>query len=108
MAGKNWFIHHLVRKELRRLAEDHFSGRLLDLGCGDKPYEELLAPFVTKHVGVDLAGGDTCAQSYELPFSDESFDCVLMSSVLEHLATPSSALKECHRILRPSGTIVAR
>ncbi len=39
-------------------------------------------------------------------FSDESYDFVTASHVLEHVANPLRALQEWKRILRPSGTIL--
>ena len=40
-------------------------------------------------------------------FPSESFDAVVSSHVIEHLPNPVGFLEECHRILRPGGTIVA-
>lgn len=37
-------------------AAPYASGRLLDVGCGDKPYQALLAPRVTEYVGVEYGG----------------------------------------------------
>ena len=40
-----------------------------------------------------------------LPFAAESFDKVLLSEVLEHLAKDDEALAKIHRILRPGGIL---
>ena len=40
------------------------------------------------------------------PIGDASYDCVLASHCLEHLANPLKALKEFQRILRPEGSLL--
>ncbi|HEX4354879.1 MAG TPA: methyltransferase domain-containing protein [Polyangiales bacterium] len=42
---------------------------------------------------------------YELPFADESFDCVIISEVLEHLGEDERALREISRVLKAGGTL---
>ena len=34
-------------------AEKYASGRLVDIGCGSKPWKALFAPYVDEHIGVD-------------------------------------------------------
>jgi ubiquinone/menaquinone biosynthesis C-methylase UbiE len=51
-----------------------------------------------------VAGADAA----RLPFGDDSFDVITMVETLEHifLEDRPEALAECHRVLRPGGTIV--
>jgi SAM-dependent methyltransferase len=44
--------------------------------------------------------GDAC----DLPFSDSTFDRVVISEVLEHIADDAAAIAEVFRVLRPGGT----
>lgn len=46
--------------------------------------------------------GDT----YSLPFNDDSFDFIILSEVLEHLAEPVTALTEIKRVLKKEGRLV--
>jgi SAM-dependent methyltransferase len=39
-------------------------------------------------------------------FADGSFDAVVASHIIEHLANPIAALREIHRVLRPGGRVV--
>lgn len=38
-----------------------------------------------------------------MPFAANSFDLVVHSDTLEHVANPVKGLQECHRVLRPGG-----
>ena len=33
-------------RELERLARQHFHGRMIDIGCGAKPYARMMRPIV--------------------------------------------------------------
>lgn len=107
---RNHLIYQLHDRALARAARRHVGGRLLDIGCGVKPYAAMMAPLVREHVGVDRAEGlhgtggvDLIGTAYSIPVEDGSFDAVLCTSVLEHLEEPEQALRECHRVLRAGG-----
>ena len=44
---------------------------------------------------------------YALPFPDATFDCVIISEVLEHLHEDARALAEISRVLKPGGVLAA-
>jgi SAM-dependent methyltransferase len=104
---KNILINHIHDRELRNSASGYLRGRLIDIGCGTKPYEELLAPYVAAHIGVDHEGTihdkskiDLLGTAYDIPAEDEDFDSALCTAVLEHLEEPEQALRECFRVLK--------
>lgn len=109
----NEAAHTALNNAFASLAPAHVTGRLLDIGCGLKPYSSMFAPYVTEHVGVDhpdsphsAAYVDVPATAYEIPLADATFDTILMSEVLEHLEEPEGALRECFRLLKPGGKIL--
>ena len=89
------------------------SSRVLDAGAGEGRFRELFAH--TKYVGVDLAVGDS-TWNYsgldainsldQLCFTDNSFDVVVFTQVMEHLPEPSAVLAELQRVLRPGGLLI--
>ncbi len=106
----NWLVHRIMDRHLARQAARHARGRLLDIGCGEKPYRTLFAPYVTEHVGLDHTGTQHARDAIDLygfadaiPVEAQSFDTVLCTAVLEHLEEPAAAVAEMHRVLRNSG-----
>jgi SAM-dependent methyltransferase len=103
-------IWRLARREL-----PHWSGRVLDVGCGDGPWRWLLSPEAL-YVGLDVPiassgfgyrPGKGCQVIYDgrrFPFVDKAFDHVLCTEVLEHVSEPGRFLRECQRITLPLGT----
>ena len=110
---KNLLVYAISQRHLLECAKAHLRGRLLDIGCGSKPYRDLLAPFVEEHVGVDHPGTlhdrsrvDIVSGCYSIPVEDQSFDSALCTAVLEHVEEPELALRECHRALKESGVAI--
>ena len=111
--SKSWLVHHIFNKELQKIAVNYASGRLIDVGCGEKPYKEIFAPYIIKHIGVDHSGClhdrsniDLYGIAYDLPILDQSFDTLLSTAVLEHLEEPEKAISEAARVLRKGGIAI--
>jgi SAM-dependent methyltransferase len=91
----------------------YMRGRLLDVGCGKRPYGLIYDSLVDKSIGTEVdysahgtAAADVVCQAERLPFASESFDTVLCTEVLEHCRQPFHALMECARVLRPAGHLL--
>jgi SAM-dependent methyltransferase len=107
---------YLIRSNLyRSIARQsgELSGRLMDFGCGLKPYESLFQ--VTEYIGVDFTGeGETYHQEkvdvfYDgktLPFPDNHFDSIFSSEVFEHIFNLPEIMAELRRVLKPGGKIL--
>jgi SAM-dependent methyltransferase len=113
MAAKNWLIYRIHDRELGRMARQYFRGKLLDIGCGTKPYRKMMSGIVDQHVGVDhracrhdQSKVDLFGTAYEVPAEAGVFDSALCTSVLEHLEEPERAIAECHRLLKPGGIAI--
>lgn len=83
--------------------------KILDYGCGVKPYEYIFEPFKKEYVGIDVGENPHADMRIEpdekLNFSDGYFDVVLSSQVLEHVENTKLYLSECSRVLKPGGIL---
>jgi SAM-dependent methyltransferase len=84
--------------------------RVLDVGCGAKPYEPLFSAHAASYVGVDPVDNPRAelkGSVEALPVDDGTFDVVLCNQVLEHCDDPSKAVSELHRVTAPGGRVLA-
>jgi SAM-dependent methyltransferase len=60
------------------------------------------------NASAEAPSGFACTQAIGefLPLRDESFDCVLMSEVIEHLEAPQISIREAARVLRSGGRLL--
>jgi SAM-dependent methyltransferase len=102
-----------VRAPLARWLEEearHGSGyRVLDVGCGPKPYYPFFAERAREYVGVDVDNPAAELKGFveDLPVDDGSFDVVLCTQVLEHCDDPAQAVRELRRVTAPGGRVLA-
>lgn len=106
--------YFFVRKNLYeniRYFSNAMKGRVLDFGCGAKPYQSLFKK-CTEYIGCDIeiSGHDHKNESIDvyydgktLPFDDESFDSVFSSEVYEHVINLDEIIPELYRVLKPGG-----
>lgn len=97
-------------EEARRAHEELGRYRVLDVGCGAKPYQALFAPFVESYIGVDPVDNPRAelrGSVEDLPVEDGSFDVVLCNQVLEHCDDPERAVSELRRATAPGGRVLA-
>ncbi len=98
-----------LEEEARRAAGAYGRYRVLDVGCGIKPYYPFFAPYASEYVGVDIKNpqADLQGTAESLPVPDASFDVVLCTQVLEHSPDPDQAVRELWRATAPGGRVLA-
>ena len=108
-----YFYRRLLYQSIGALAPK-LTGRLLDFGCGLKPYKDL---FINAEVyfGVDVEnpGHDHSKEDIDLyydgntlPLAEHSFDSVFCSEVLEHVPDLDQSISEISRVLKPNGQLL--
>jgi SAM-dependent methyltransferase len=114
LGSSTWVVRHALAEWLRREADAAAarggSARVLDVGCGAKPYFPFFAGRVDEYVGVDIGDNpvaDVVGSAEDLPLPDGSFDLVLCTQVLEHCDEPWAAVRELRRVTAPGGRVLA-
>jgi SAM-dependent methyltransferase len=101
-----------LRPFLERLSRDlgvTGDSRVLDYGAAESPYRDFF-PAGADFVAADLPGNPGAAVALNadgtVPEPNGSFDAVLSTQVLEHVADPALYLSEAYRLLRPGGRLL--
>lgn len=107
-------------KEILSFLGSEGSGRaLLDVGCGKGIFVAAMKEYGYRVSGVEVSNELLRiakeknpeaelkkASATDLPFPDNSFDCLICVEVLEHVPNTEAALKEFSRVLKRGGKVV--
>jgi SAM-dependent methyltransferase len=113
-----------VQRLLDRYARD--ARTILDVGCGFGKNTAYIGQTLGRRaLGIDIdslklvearrrfgGGGQPeacsfiCADAARPPFRASTFDCILITEVLEHLISPAEALNACHTLLGNGGWLI--
>ena len=103
-----WLSTLPLHRWLSRLLPN-YGGRVLDVGCGDKPYRTWFGE-VHENVGVDVAAGpevDVVTSPRERwPLPDRYCDVLLSTQVVEHVESLEIAVAEMKRVVKLGSVII--
>jgi SAM-dependent methyltransferase len=97
-------------KEVNRLLPE--KAKILVIG-GSIPGQGMDSIYSDKSfeiIGSDISFGPytkIISDAHDIPFDDETFDCVITQAVLEHVIDPTRCVDEIYRILKYSGIVYA-
>lgn len=109
-------VHEVILSQIPR-----DSKLILDVGCGSGWIAKSLIPRGKKVVSLDVSKLNPLkvhnqiknenhfpfvADSFKLPFKDDSFDCVIASEVIEHVYEPDKFLEELFRVVSKGGRMI--
>ncbi|HMK48644.1 MAG TPA: methyltransferase domain-containing protein, partial [Thermodesulfovibrionales bacterium] len=119
LLSKDTMDNYLVRTSILKSLKEFLSvsrGILLDIGCGEMPYRQLIAgqyPGITRYVGMDIDNPkyqqkrrpDLFWDGRTIPMDDCSVDCAIATELFEHLSDIEGVLREIGRVLKPGGNL---
>lgn len=111
-----------ARQDYVAALPDAPDAAILEIGCGDGSTgaAALAAGKCGRYVGIEIARGPAARaracltevrvgdiETMELPDPPESYDAVIASEVLEHLADPWHVVERLARLLKPGGVFMS-
>jgi len=103
-------LRDITCNTIKRVSKHQSHLHLVDFGCGEMPYYEIIRPLVDEYIGVDLKGNPLAQHHIDYDskttLPDEITDIILSNQVLEHVDSPNGYLDEAWRLLKPGGTLI--
>lgn len=97
----------------QQFIKKHTSGLLLDCGCGDVPYYGIYKDLIDDSYCIDWEYSpqdqihvDQFVNLNQTLGLKKTFDTIILSDVLEHIAEPQHLLNALYQLLNPNGKII--
>ncbi len=105
------YLHYVpFHRDLLTAISSYAKGNVLDIGCGNKPYEKNFTQ-ATKYVGCDIIQSDLnkvdvmCAAN-AIPLESGTFDTVFSTQTIEHVEDHQGLVNEAFRLAKPGGCFI--
>ena len=106
----DWLLLRALRQRLREQAERHVQPGtfMVDYGCGDTPYAEMMRQLNIDYCGADLDDSGTLKIDPQgrIPLADGAAGAVLSVQVLEHVRDLDAYCAEIRRLLADDGLLL--
>lgn len=106
-------LNQALTAHLNRYGEELRGAKVLDFGCGERPFELYFSRFGAQTMACDLQQNrfgtvDVVLdrEARKLPFETGAFDAICLFDVLEHVEDDLVLLGELHRILKDGGLLL--
>ena len=99
-----FYLHYKsFHKDLFQAIHNHAKGRVVDIGCGNKPYKKVFEGRITEYIGCDIVQSDqnkvdVICEATNIPLPDQSFDTVISTQTIEHVADHQKLVNEAWRL----------
>jgi len=106
-----------TRSILWRLLPKYCHGKVIDVGAGRGKYSEMIKKYAESYLATDNKSSkpqfgksdgniDIVCDATKIPVSDNEFDTVVCTEVLEHVSNPFDLVRELSRILKKDGHLI--
>ncbi len=108
--SKDYIVMHFLLKDLKYAISRYAFGKVLDVGCGNKPYEKLFEN-ISNYKGCDVVQSnenkvDVLCLATDIKVDSNSVDTVFSTQVMEHVNNTDLMLQECNRVLNANGNLI--
>lgn len=109
--ASDYIVMFFLIRDLKMVISKYALGKVLDVGCGNKPYKSLFNKSDENYIGCDVIQSsdnkvDILCKATSIDATDESFDTVFSTQVMEHVDNTDLMMRECNRVLKPKGVFI--
>jgi SAM-dependent methyltransferase len=105
-----FLVYVYLFRDLKFAISKYAGNKILDIGCGNKPYEEFFDKNA-EYVGCDIIQSnqnkvDIISLATKIPLEDETFDTIFSTQTIEHVFDHELMLKEAFRLVKNNGMLI--
>ncbi|MCG9793909.1 class I SAM-dependent methyltransferase [Flavobacterium algicola] len=106
-----YLVYKPLIRDLTFGINTYAKGKILDIGCGNKPYKEFFGGKFEEYLGCDITQSsencvDIICEATDIPLESNLFDTIICTQVIEHVEDHNKLLSEIYRLLKPGGYII--
>ena len=111
LEDQHYLVYKYYHSALFACLKKYCKGKLLDIGCGNKPYQSLIKNQIEEYIGSDIVQSsehcvDVLSPATSIPLPDSSFDTIISTQTIEHVAEHQSLVNEAYRLLKSGGYFI--
>ncbi len=109
--SNSYIVYSYLFKAIDYSIKKYGRGKVLDIGCGNKPYKPLFTNNATEYIGCDINqtesnSVDIICNIIDIPLPDRSIDTILCTQVIEHVFDHKKLINEMKRLLKKDGVLI--
>jgi SAM-dependent methyltransferase len=106
-----YLVYEPLFRDLEECVAKYAKGKVLDIGCGNKPYESMFSGKISSYTGCDVVQSsenkvDVICEATSIPLGNENFDTIFSTQTIEHVADHQALVNEAFRLLKPGGYFI--
>ena len=107
----NYLVYKNLIRDLNKAVYKYAKGKVIDIGCGNKPYENIFKGKIDEYIGCDVMQSDLkkvdiICEANNIPLKSLSFDTAFSTQTIEHVADHQGLANEAFRLLKPGGYFI--
>lgn len=108
VSNQHYIATYFILSDIKDAIKKYAKGKLLDVGCGNKPYAQLFNNLIDTYTGCDIVQSSENVVDYICPandlcFGNDAFDTVFSTQVMEHVSDHQGMVTEAFRVLKKGG-----
>ncbi len=107
----NYLTYLSFHQELNAVIQKYAKGKLVDIGCGNKPYEIWFEGKISEYIGCDIVQSssnkvDVLCEANAIPLESNSYDTLISTQAIEHIEDYQGMVNEAYRLLKADGYFI--
>lgn len=105
----NYLVYIYLFRDLKYAINKYAKGKVLDIGCGNKPYKSLFN--TESYIGCDVVQSsnqlvDVICEATNIPLESNTFETIFSTQTIEHVFEHDKMIAESYRLLKNDGIII--